>query len=72
MYGPKYVWFFPHLSSGGWIFSDENFFEYRVGLSCNIRQILKAAEGFLTVHFADIRQDNQTTVSGLVSSDILS
>jgi hypothetical protein len=36
-------------------------------LKCTYEEIVTAAEGFITIAYVDIRQDNKTTVSGLVS-----
>ena len=70
MYGPKYVWFLAATSSGGWIFRPETFSRQHKYLRCDHSQVVKAAEGFLTIANVEIRQDNKTTVSGLVSSYI--
>jgi hypothetical protein len=70
MYGPKYVWFLAATSSGGWIFSPKTFSRQHRDLRCDHNQVVKAAEGFLTIANIQIRQDNKTTVSGLVSSYI--
>ena len=67
MYGPKYVWLLAATSSGGWIFSPETFSRQHKKLGCDHSQVVKAAEGFLVIANVEIRQDNKTTVSGLVS-----
>ena len=65
MYGPNYVWFLSSESAGPWIFSPE-ILSY-TSVECDYSQIVKAAEGFLTIAEIDIRKDIQTTISGLVS-----
>ena len=67
MYGQKYVWFLASTSSHAWIFSPRSFERQRKNIECTLKQVVKAAEGFLIMTSVNIRQDNKTTVSGLVS-----
>ena len=67
MYGPKYVWFLSATSTGAWIFSPKTFKMQHKVVRCTYDEIVTAAEGFITIANVDIRQDNKTTVSGLVS-----
>ena len=67
MYGPKYVWILSATSTGAWIFSPQTFSRQHKNLKCEYNQVVEAAEGFLTIANVDIRKDNKTTVSGLVS-----
>ena len=67
MYGPNYVWFLAATSTGGWIFSPETFARQHKMVICTYDEIVTAAEGFITIANVDIRQNNKTTVSGLVS-----
>ena len=70
MYGEKYVWFLAATTTGGWIFNAESFDKQHQNIDCELKNIIKAAEGFIVISKIDIRQDNRTTISGLVSNDI--
>ena len=67
MYGGKYVWILAATTSGGWVFSNETFAEQHKSIDCAYKDVVEAAKGFLTISNIEIRQDNQTTTSGLVS-----
>ena len=67
MYGQKYVWVLAATTSSAWIFDPKTFERQHRNIDCNLNQVAEAAEGFLIVTNIDIRQDNKTTVSGLVS-----
>ena len=53
----------------GWIFHAENFDIQHPNIDCEVKYIIKAAEGFIVISKIDIRQDNISTISGLVSDD---
>ncbi|XP_028407401.1 gamma-aminobutyric acid type B receptor subunit 2-like isoform X2 [Dendronephthya gigantea] len=73
MYGPKYVWILAATSTGAWIFTNDvdTFSKHHMNIDCNISQVAKAAEGFITISQVDIRQDDNVTVSGLTSREYL-
>ena len=53
---------------GSWMFSPKTFSRYHKNLERTYNDVVTAAEGFITIVNVDIRQDNKTTISGLVSS----
>ena len=67
MLGPKYVWFLPATASGAWIFSPNTYSRYYKAIDCNISDVIKAADGFILSDKIPIRQDDNKTLSGLVS-----
>ena len=67
MVSPKYVWLLPATVSGSWIFSPKTFHIYYQQLGCNMSDIIEAADGFIMSDKMPIRQDNNKTLSGLVS-----
>jgi hypothetical protein len=67
MVGPKYVWLLPATTTGAWIFSPSTFRRFYPGTDCNVSQIVEAADGFIASDKVPIRQDNNETLSGLVS-----
>ena len=69
MYGEKYIWLLAASATGGWIFKAENFDKQHPNIDCELKHIITAAEGLIVISKIDIRQDNRTTISGLVSND---
>ena len=67
MYGPKYVWFLSAPSTAS-ILNPKIFSQQHEMLECDYSEVMKAAEGFVIITKVNIRQDNETTVSGLVST----
>jgi hypothetical protein len=67
MLGPKYVWLLPATASGAWIFSPSTFSIFHKHIECNISDIIEAADGFFVSDKIPIRQDDNETLSGLVS-----
>ena len=67
MFGPKYVWLLFASLSSSWIFRPEVFEKYHKNVKCNVTLVSQAAEGFIVVDKVVIRQDNNKTISGMVS-----
>lgn len=67
LYGPSYVWFFI-----GWY--EDNWYESNLSherIECTREQMKEAAEGHLTTEALNWNQDNQRTISGMVSNHSL-
>jgi hypothetical protein len=68
MVGPKYVWLLSDRASDGSIFPPKSSEKlYRSASNCNASQIIEAKNGLIVYTRIPIRQDNNETISGLVS-----
>lgn len=67
MFGPKYVWLLFASLGGSWIFRPEIFERNYKTVKCNVTIISQAAERFIVIDKVSIRQDNNKTVSGMVT-----
>jgi len=64
MYGSRYAWIIFGEITPGQIFPGDS--ELR-SAECTSNELKEAAEGYISTMKLDIRQDNQKTLSGMVS-----
>ena len=67
MYGPNYAWIIFGELSPTKIFADDPKLRNSVLRDCSINELKEAANGYISTRKLDIREDNNQTISGLVS-----
>ena len=65
MYGSRYAWIIFGVIRPGQIFPGDS--KLKGSVECTSNELKQAAEGYISTMKLDIRQDNQKTLSGMVS-----
>ena len=65
MFGSNYAWIIFGEVRPSQIFPEDS--KHKVSVECTINELKTAADRYISTMKLDIRQDNQTTLSGMVS-----
>ena len=65
MYGSRYAWIISGEFEPRIIFLE--YFKLKGSVECTSKELKEAADGYISTMRLDIRQDNQKTLSGMVS-----
>lgn len=68
MYGSHYAWIISGLFSPKQIFADDS--KLKNFIDCSSNDLKQAANRYISTVKLDLRQDNNETISGMVSSQI--